>query len=396
MLGHLLALAGGVGLGAAIAWYAMRTRKERDSARTTRRVNSVLFEQVAGAVANAFYLYDFDEKRTTWFTRRFTDELGYSPEEVDSWDDEGARLIHPDDQPWVFGRWQDATDEPIEGEWRLRAADGTWRWVHGVDVAFSRRPDGSVRQVVGSVMDVTPMKTAQLELKKQRDELNLILVATTDLVFRQQPDGRLEWHGHVPGVDPGSVPATRADLLARVHPDDVPTVMGLRERINAGSPAFETEIRMQLYDDDYRWVRISGHSTPASDDRRETFFGAITDIHARRSAEEQVQQEHRLMEGITRTSVAAITVLDRAGKILFANESAERILGLTIKDLQTRTYDAPEWKHTDVDGGPWPDERQPFTIVVNTGQPGDGHPPRDRVAGWQSPHPVDQWRADSR
>lgn len=91
--------------------------------------------------------------------------------------------------------------------------------------------------------------------------------------------------------------------------------------------------------------------------------------------EEEVQRlrhqtpERELLQAVLATSVSAIVVLDPSGRITYANERAERILGLARLDLLDRRYDAPAWKITDIDGGPWPEERQPFVRVLSTGQP---------------------------
>ena len=76
-----------------------------------------------------------------------------------------------------------------------------------------------------------------------------------------------------------------------------------------------------------------------------------------------------LLQAILDTSVAAVCVLDPKGHIIFANPKAEDILGLKPSEIVKRDYDAPEWKSTAVDGGPWPDENQPFTRVMQTGKP---------------------------
>ncbi len=96
---------------------------------------------------------------------------------------------------------------------------------------------------------------------------------------------------------------------------------------------------------------------------------SFSDITARKSAEAALRAERDLLDGIMNTSIAAITVLDTEGAIIFANDSAERVLGLTKREITQRTYDAPEWRFTDLDGSPWPDEKQPFRRVIETGQP---------------------------
>ena len=62
-------------------------------------------------------------------------------------------------------------------------------------------------------------------------------------------------------------------------------------------------------------------------------------------------------------------MVDTEGRIAFANTPAEEILGLTKDEITTRTYDAPEWRITDEEGGPFPEEALPFRRVKETGAP---------------------------
>ena len=63
------------------------------------------------------------------------------------------------------------------------------------------------------------------------------------------------------------------------------------------------------------------------------------------------------------TSPVGIVNVDKTGNITYANNRAEQILGLVKEKITSRTYDAPLWNHTDLDGSPLPDEKQPFNIV---------------------------------
>jgi PAS domain S-box-containing protein len=93
------------------------------------------------------------------------------------------------------------------------------------------------------------------------------------------------------------------------------------------------------------------------------------DISDRRIAEAALRAERDLLNAILATSVQGITVLSPEGQIIFANERAETVLGLKRADLTARSYDAPEWQATALDGGPWPDDAQPFQRVLTTGEP---------------------------
>ncbi|MCJ7639602.1 MAG: PAS domain S-box protein, partial [Euryarchaeota archaeon] len=93
------------------------------------------------------------------------------------------------------------------------------------------------------------------------------------------------------------------------------------------------------------------------------------DITERKQAEEALQQERNLVNRIMETSPAAITMVDRQGKITFANTRAEKILGLTKDDITQRSYNTPAWHITDYEGNPFPDDQLPFQQVMRTGKP---------------------------
>ena len=88
-----------------------------------------------------------------------------------------------------------------------------------------------------------------------------------------------------------------------------------------------------------------------------------------RDSRHALQIKTSLLEGIMETSPTAITQLDLDGRITYANPRAEILLGLTRDELCARFYNSPRWQSTAPDGGPWPDEQQPFRRVLESGQP---------------------------
>ncbi len=88
----------------------------------------------------------------------------------------------------------------------------------------------------------------------------------------------------------------------------------------------------------------------------------------RRRREEVLHRERDLLHQIMETSPLAITVVDAAGQITFANSPAEAILGLTRAEIVQRTYNTPEWKITDEEGAAFPDDELPFRRVQQEGE----------------------------
>ncbi|MBN1564436.1 MAG: PAS domain S-box protein [Anaerolineae bacterium] len=93
------------------------------------------------------------------------------------------------------------------------------------------------------------------------------------------------------------------------------------------------------------------------------------EIADRQQVEQKLRREHDLVEQIMQTSPTSITVVNREGKITYANAQSETVLGLTKTGIMERTYNAPAWRITDVDGAPFPEDRLPFVRVMGTGHP---------------------------
>lgn len=93
------------------------------------------------------------------------------------------------------------------------------------------------------------------------------------------------------------------------------------------------------------------------------------DIDEQVQAEEALRAEHALLNAVFQTSVGAITVLNRQGEIIFANEGAERILGLSRDELTGHHYSDGRFLHSTFEGAPWPEGMQPFEQVLRSGSP---------------------------
>lgn len=108
--------------------------------------------------------------------------------------------IHPEDRARVrsaFSAWLEGTgDEEYGEEYRIIRPDGEIRWIRDQGAVLSARSDRGVRRVAGLAEDVTATKEAELqlqrlngELRTQRNMLETILGASSDLVFMYDRDG---------------------------------------------------------------------------------------------------------------------------------------------------------------------------------------------------------------
>jgi PAS domain S-box-containing protein len=149
-----------------------RDISERKKAEIALQQSQHFIQQIADASPNILYLYDLEEQRNVYVNREISTILGYSPEEIQAM---GANFLssvmHPDDLlilPSKIAQLQAAQDgEILEMEYRMRHADGEWRWLSSRDAVFSRNANGRVKQTIGTVQDITDRKQAEEALKQQ-------------------------------------------------------------------------------------------------------------------------------------------------------------------------------------------------------------------------------------
>lgn len=87
-----------------------------------------------------------------------------------------AEGVHPDDFQDCMDRYLTAfvTRQPFRMEYRLRRADGRYRWIldHGVP---RRAPDGAFEGFIGSCIDITEMRESSQALQARTTELSSAL-----------------------------------------------------------------------------------------------------------------------------------------------------------------------------------------------------------------------------
>lgn len=112
---------------------------------------------------------------------RWAEMLGYTLKDFENTTDTWANLIHPEDRD---AAWASIVDH-LEGrknfhamEYRMRARDGSYRWILDHAKIVKRDPDGRPLRMSGTHMDVTDRKKSENErdslIRSLRDALQEI------------------------------------------------------------------------------------------------------------------------------------------------------------------------------------------------------------------------------
>jgi diguanylate cyclase (GGDEF)-like protein/PAS domain S-box-containing protein len=105
---------------------------------------------------------------SVYYSDRWKTMIGHQGAEIGTSPDEWFRRVHPADLARLRQAVSDCVAgkrEVMECEHRLRAADGTYRWMLCQALAVRAAPDGSATRLVGSLTDVTAQRELEEKLR---------------------------------------------------------------------------------------------------------------------------------------------------------------------------------------------------------------------------------------
>ncbi len=172
---------------------------ERKQAESELQKHQQLLESILTTIPNFLYIYDAVENKNIYANESVTAILGYTAKE---WQDLGieaiANLVHAEDRlKLITGmeRLKHSSNpyETDDRDYRIKHKNGEWRWVHDRSTIFKRTPDGQMRQVIGSVLDISDRKQAEESLKQQKELLQTIFDNVPIMLALLDKNGEINW-----------------------------------------------------------------------------------------------------------------------------------------------------------------------------------------------------------
>jgi PAS domain S-box-containing protein len=118
-------------------------------------------------------LWDWNARtKEVFYSARWKEILGFEDRELENTGWEWESRVHPDDLPLVSRQMQDHLNRKTTfytAEYRLRAKDGSYRWILARGQALWD-PEGRPTRMVGSHTDITERRLAEDALRIARDE----------------------------------------------------------------------------------------------------------------------------------------------------------------------------------------------------------------------------------
>jgi PAS domain S-box-containing protein len=322
-------------LGAALT----RQRTDDRLRRAEERYRSVV-EQIPAVTY--FDLVDEEAVRLGFVSPQIETLLGYPSarflDDPDFWFD----IVHPEDQVRIdeAARASGNAFVPFDQEYRMRAADGRWVWVHDTTIPV-HDTDGLLTHFQGFLTDVTARREAEERLAEAEGRYRAVVERIPAVTYVDEPPGHGEDRAHLRFVSPqieamlGYPPARFTDQadfwFDLMHPDDYAALDAEGAFDSANAHPYEAEYRMRHADGHWVWVRDAAIAVHREDGELAYFQGFMTDVTARHDAEARYRE---VVE-----TIPAVTYVDEPGdgehgptaRMTFVSPQIERLLGVAAE-----------------------------------------------------------------
>ncbi|MBX5199972.1 PAS domain-containing protein [Rhizobium sp. NZLR1] len=220
--------------------------------------------------------------------------------------------IHPDDAESLAEALKHsfATGERFSKQYRLRRADGVYRWVRGSAEPL-RDESGRIIQWYGLTHDIDDQLRIEEELRERERSLWQIVETLPAMIDCAAPDGEPVYRNpqlrdflgyKLEELDGTGKTRLDGTLDAGVHPDDV---AGVKENyahsLSTGEP-YARRHRLRRYDGEYRWVETRAAPMRNAEGVIVQWNVICLDIDSEVRTEEDLRQAR---EGLARASQVA-------------------------------------------------------------------------------------------
>jgi len=260
------------------------------------------------------------------------------------------------------------TGRPVTGHEELIEREDGERIVISVNAAPMMGEDGELRGVVLTVRDVTDRHRAD----EWRHLLESSVEAASQGILITDREGMIVWvnpaftemTGYRREEAIGEIPRTL--LQSGAHDDAF--YDDIWSTIRAGE-VWEGEIVNRRKDGTLFVEQMSFMPVRHRGDEITHFIAIKEDVTEQKQSEEALRRSEVRYRTLVETMAEATVIHDPEGRMTFANEEAEKLLGLEASDIQGRSYADPVWRITTAAGEPFPEQKLPFRRVVATGRP---------------------------
>ncbi|HXB53985.1 MAG TPA: PAS domain-containing protein [Vicinamibacteria bacterium] len=243
---------------------------------------------------------------------------------------------HPDD----VGRLKEVLERAAQGgndfdwEHRLLMPDGSIKHLHDLGHCF--RDEAGNEEIIGAITDITERKVAEEAIRRSEAYLAEAQRLSQTGSFGWKPDtGEIVWSDETYRIFEYDR-AEKPDLdivLERIHPQDEALAQQIVESVSTRGSDLEHECRLLMPGGAIKHLHVRAHALHDSSGNIE-FVGAVTDITARKRAEERLRQSEERFRLVLNSIDAQVIATTVEGELEFVNQQVLDYFGKTLEQLK--------------------------------------------------------------
>jgi PAS domain S-box-containing protein len=268
-------------------------RREAERTAATLRESEAKFRALAESIPQI--VWTTGEGGADYFNERWYVFTGLDRQVRESWD----RAVHPEDLEEVLELWRISQEEraTFEAEYRLRRADGSWRWHLGRSVPL-KDSQGRVLRWFGTATDIDRQKRVEDELARSRLLFQRIADVSPDLLYVYDLVERCYVYVNratatILGYPPQAAAVLGHSFLeALIHSDDKACLEAHHERLRVLADGEVAEAEYRLCHADGSWRVLVSRDTVfarGADGEARQVLGQARDVTERKRAEESLR-----------------------------------------------------------------------------------------------------------
>ena len=295
--------------------------------------------------------WDIKTNQENW-----SDELyriyGFEPQTFQPTYDSFLKALHPKDRSRVADSAKQALKgiKPYDIECRITRPNGETRYLHCKSEVF-RNSQGEPVRMVGTDLDITERKEAELELADSEAKYRALVENADDAIVLTDLTGKHVYRNPAYFKNLGfKKDEVGVDGLSRVHPDDLLIIKAkMVELFKTGSLTTEYRVKHR----DGSWVNRLAKSTLIYNQQHEPYLilSMVRDITELKKAEKELHvslERERFLADLIRNASIAIAVASPNGRVMMGNEAFQELTGYNEDELKEITWNAvltpPEWR----------------------------------------------------
>jgi PAS domain S-box-containing protein len=285
------------------------------------RENEERYSLVSQAVAEGIYDWNI-AANTLYVSERVMEIFGFEGHLTSQ---DWYRRVHPDDAESYRTALRDCfrrTTEKVACEYRIKARDGSYRWVedHGLPI---RNPDGRAVRLVGCVGDISQRRVIEQALRDSEQRYATAMQAINESVYEWDiVTGEMYYSPRLYGALglTSEELRTREDWLRRIHPEDAQRFRAANiAHLKGQTERLEIEYRYMHSDGTWHWARQHGVASRDSSGRAYRMSGSTGDITSEKKLAEELDRARGQLHDALEAIAEGFVLSDADDRIVMCN-----------------------------------------------------------------------------